>query len=115
MRNLPAFARTRKALAVALWVAGGAGWALAVWLPGEAPAPRPELEVGGAGLATLWDEACPPVVASARGKRYYWAWCEAAGTLKPGNLRHFCGPEEAERAGFSPAQGCVLEAPEPDR
>jgi hypothetical protein len=108
VRNLPAFRTIRKALAALLWVAGAAGWGGAWWASRKVDAtPAVEVERGGAPLGPLWDEACPPVVASSRGKRYYWAWCEGAMGLKEANLRHFCGPEEAQRAGLSPAEGCV--------
>lgn len=108
VRNLPAFPAVRKALLCFLWGGGATGWALAAWRHGPgAEAPPVEIERGGATLGPLWDEACPPAVASRKGKRYYWAWCEGAAALKPANVVRFCGAGAAEAAGFLPAAGCV--------
>jgi DNA-binding transcriptional LysR family regulator len=107
VRNLPAFPSLRKAFAVALLAAGGAGWAAFAWVAARPDPPAPEVDSGGAvHLGPLWEPGCPPVVASARGERYYWAWCEGAGQLAPKNLRRFCGPEAAEAAGLTLAKGC---------
>lgn len=107
VRNLPAFPRVRKVLRLLLWGGGAAGWVAVLWLRFAVAGPPPvEIERGGATLGPLWEPDCPPVVASSRGSRYYWGWCEGAGALKPANLRHFCGADEAEAAGFSPAKGC---------
>ena len=107
MRNLPALSRVRKAARLLLWGGGALGWlvaGLATWA--GVGAPPVEIERGGAALPPLWGDACPPIVASRRGKRYYFAWCEGAGQLKPQNLVEFCGSEAAERAGFTRAEGC---------
>lgn len=103
----PGKGRAGRLARLALWLAGGGAWATLL-LATPPPVPPARLEVGGAeGLGGLWPEGCPPVVASRRGKAYYFAWCEAAESLSAANLRHFCGPEEAERAGYQPAKGCV--------
>lgn len=107
MRNLPALSRVRKAARLLLWGGGALGWFAVGWSVWAVPgSPLVAIERGGAGLSPLWGDACPPVVASRRGKRYYYAWCEGSGQLKPQNLVEFCGPEAAERAGFTRAKGC---------
>lgn len=116
MRNLPALSRVRKAARLFLWGGGALGWAVAGWFGYAPPAPPPvEVEARGAALSLPWDEDCVPVVASRRGKRYYFAWCEGAGRLSPQNLVEFCGPEAAEGAGLTRAEGCgdVREADPP--
>lgn len=106
MRNLTAFRVFRKVAAAALLAIGGAGWGALVWVASKPEPPAPQLERAGIGLRPLWDASCQPAVASSRGARYYWAWCEGAGRLKPGNLRHFCAAAEAEMAGLTLAKGC---------
>ncbi len=110
MRNLPAFADLRKAIAALLAALGLVGWGYALLAQSALSTVPPvaveaNLETSGAPKP-LWAQACMPIVASARGERYYFAWCEGAGRLKPGNVRHFCGAGAAELAGLTLATGC---------
>ena len=45
-------------------------------------------------------------VASRNGKKYYYAWCESAKTIKEQNRIWFSTQAEAEKAGYQPAANC---------
>ena len=45
-------------------------------------------------------------VASRNGKKYYYAWCDAAKTIKEQNRVWFSTQAEAEKAGYQPAANC---------
>ena len=45
-------------------------------------------------------------VASRNGKKYYYAWCESAKTIKEQNRVWFSTQAEAEKAGYQPAANC---------
>ena len=45
-------------------------------------------------------------VASRNGKKYYYAWCDSAKTIKEQNRVWFTLKEEAEKAGYEPAVNC---------
>lgn len=45
-------------------------------------------------------------VASKNGKKYYYAWCDAAKTIKEQNRVWFATKEEAEKAGYESAANC---------
>ena len=45
-------------------------------------------------------------VASRNGKKYYYAWCESAKTIKEQNRIWFATQAEAEKAGYQPAANC---------
>ena len=46
------------------------------------------------------------VVASKRGRTYYFPWCVGALRLKPENLQTFENPEEAKAQGLLPSKNC---------
>lgn len=45
-------------------------------------------------------------VASKSGTRYYFPWCSGVGRIKEENKIWFTTPEEAKKAGYSPASNC---------
>lgn len=45
-------------------------------------------------------------VGSKSGTKYHFPWCPSAVTIKEGNKVWFATKEEAESAGYSPAQNC---------
>ena len=45
-------------------------------------------------------------VASKNGKKYYYAWCDAAKIIKDQNKVWFATAEEAQKAGYEPAGNC---------
>lgn len=45
-------------------------------------------------------------VASRNGKKYYYAWCDSAKTIKEQNRVWFSSAEEARKSGYQPAENC---------
>lgn len=46
------------------------------------------------------------VVASREGEKYHWPWCSGAKRIKETNKIFFASPEEARKAGYTPAANC---------
>jgi len=83
-------------------------WIVTLWLSTEGEAAPVFVVPGGApGVEPLWADGCLPIIASSRGRSYYFSWCEQAANLSPANLRRFCSVEEAEGAGYGAAKGCI--------
>ena len=100
--------RPAAAARLALWILGAAAWAFALVAGGAGELPViAVLPDGAPGVEPLWADGCLPIIASSRGKSYYFSWCEQAANLSPANLRHFCSTGEAEGVGYRPAKGCV--------
>ena len=48
------------------------------------------------------------VVASIRGKKYYFPWCKGVENLKESNKIYFSNAQKAERAGYELASSCKV-------
>ncbi len=46
------------------------------------------------------------IVASRKGKKYYFIWCKSVSNIKDSNRRYFKTEEEAKAAGLSLANNC---------
>jgi len=61
---------------------------------------EPEV-VAGVGAAVSEE-----VVASRSGSKYHYPWCSGAARIKESNKITFSSPEEARKAGYTPAANC---------
>jgi hypothetical protein len=59
-----------------------------------------------ADLEKYKDISTSTIVASKKGKKYYFVWCKYASTLKEANKIYFDTEEEAKATGRSLASGC---------
>jgi hypothetical protein len=72
----------------------------------EAKEPVRVLSSTTQAAAPIMATASEEVVASKSGTKYHYPWCSGARSISAKNLIKFNSPEEARKAGYTPASNC---------